>query len=127
MSRSSKLQKNFNDFLKKSLSSQQKSVIEKYEKLRNDPNNKNLLSYKNTNDYHYEALYNINDNSNELPQYSTLYLKRLEFTKNKLLEDCKKKWPKIHICKNILDLKGSVIKLFIIFFIERTNYHWAYL
>ena len=127
MSKSKKLQKNFNDFLKKNLSSQQKSLLEIYEKQQKDSNTKNLMSYKNNNDYHYETLYNVNNNSNDFPQYSSLYLKRLEFTKNKLLEDCKKKWPKIHICKNILDLKGSVIKLFIIFFIERTNYHWAYL
>jgi hypothetical protein len=55
-----------------------------------------------------------NSNSDELPQYSSLYLKRLEMTKKKLLEDSKKKWPKVHICKNILDLKGNVIILFII-------------
>jgi hypothetical protein len=68
-------------------------------------------------------------NSNDLPQYSSLYLKRLEITKKKLLEDCKKKWPKVHICKNILDLKGNVIINFIIFFefLERANYNWAHI
>ena len=127
MSKSSKLQKNFNDFLKKNLSSQQKSVIEKYEKLENDINNKNLVSYKNTSDYHYETLYNINIDSNELPQYSSLYLKRLEFTKKKLLEDCKKKWPKINICKNILDLKGSVIQFFYNIFYRKNKLSLALL
>ena len=51
----------------------------------------------------------MNNNSNDFPQYSSLYLKRLELTKPKLVDDCKKKWPKIHICNNILDLKGNVI------------------
>ena len=109
MSKSKKLQKNFNDFLKKNLSSQQKSLLEIYEKQQKDSNAKNLMSYKNNNDYHYETLYNVNNNSNDFPQYSSLYLKRLELTKPKLVDDCKKKWPKIHICNNILDLKGNVI------------------
>jgi len=114
MSKTSKKQKNLNDFIKKNISKQQKLLEEKYEKLKNDDDNKNLMSYKNTNDYHYELLYNINSNSDELPQYSSLYLKRLELTKKQLLEDCKKKWPKVHICKNILDLKGTVILFYII-------------
>jgi len=114
MSKSAKKQKNLNDFIKKNLSNQQKLIKEKYEKNKNDSNNNNLLSIKNKNDYHYELLYNINSNSDELPQYSSLYLKRLEMTKKKLLEDCKKKWPKVHICNNILDLKGNVIIIFII-------------
>ena len=121
MSKSSKLQKNFNKFLKKSLLSQQNSAIEKYEKLQNDSDNKNLISLKNANDYHYEMLYNINNKTNELPQYSSLYLKRLEYTKKKLLEDCKIKWPKIPICKNILDLKGNVITFFYNFIHFRKN------
>jgi hypothetical protein len=33
-------------------------------------------------------------------------------TKQKLIEECKQKWPKIHICQNIVDLKGNVIKYF---------------
>ena len=115
MSKSSKLPKKLNNILKKNLSSQQNSIIEKYEKLQNDSQSAKLISYENTNDYHYEILYNIKNNSNEFPQYSALYLKRLEITKKKLLEDSKIKWPKIHICKNILDLKGIVIKYFIIF------------
>lgn len=114
MSKSAKKQKNLNDFIKKNLSNQQKLIKEKYEKNQNDTNNKDLLSIKNINDYHYELLYNINSNSDELPQYSALYTKRLEMTKKKLLEDCKKKWPKVHICKNILDLKGNVKIIFII-------------
>ena len=114
MSKSSKKQKNLNDFIKKNISKQQKLLEEKYEKLKTDDDNKKLISYKNTNDYHYELLYNINSNSDELPQYSSLYLKRLEFTKKQLLEDCKKKWPKVHVCKNILDLKGTVILFYII-------------
>lgn len=113
MSKSSKIQKNLNDFLKKNLISQQNCIIEKYEKLQNEVNNKKLIPLKNTNDYHYELLYNINNTSKELPQYCSLYLKRLEFTKKKLLEDCKLKWPKVHICKNILDLKGTVINYFL--------------
>ena len=112
MSKSSKLQKNFNSFLKTNLSNQQKIVVENYEKLQNGSKYGNLISYKNTNDYHYETLYNINNTSNELPQYSSLYLKRLELTKKRLLEDCRIKWPKITVCKNILDLKGTVIKYF---------------
>ena len=130
MSKSAKKQKNLNDFIKKNLSNQQKLIKEKYEKNQNDSNNKDLLSIKNINDYHYELLYNINSNSDELPQYSTLYLKRLEMTKKKLLEDCKKKWPKVHICKNILDLKGNVIIIFIInifYILERADYHWTHL
>ena len=130
MSKSAKKQKNLNDFIKKNLSNQQKLIKEQYEKNQNDSNNKELLSIKNINDYHYELLYNINSNSDELPQYSTLYLKRLEMTKKKLLEDCKKKWPKVHICKNILDLKGNVIIIFIInifCILERTNYYWTHL
>ena len=114
MSKASKKQKNLNDFIKKNISTQQKLLEEKYEKIKNDDDNKNLISYKNLNDYHYELLYNINSNSDELPQYSSLYLKRLELTKKQLLEDCKKKWPKVHVCKNILDLKGTVIILYII-------------
>ncbi len=121
MSKSSKLSKNFDAFLKKNLSFQQNSIIEKYEKLHNDSANKKLILNDNYNDYHYEQLYNIKNNANELPQYSALYLKRLEITKKKLLEDCKIKWPKIHICKNILDLKGIVIKFFIIFPAFRKN------
>ena len=129
MSKSGKKQKNINDILKKSLSSQQKLYIEKYEKAQNDSKSDNLISLKNGNDYHYEKLYTIKSNSNDLPQYSSLYLKRLEITKKKLLEDCKKKWPKVHICKNILDLKGNVIINFIIFFefLERANYNWAHI
>ena len=116
MSKSKKLQKNFNDFLKKNLSSQQKSLLENYEKQHNDSKTKNLFSYKNNNDYHYETLYNINNNTNDFHQYSSLYLKRLELTKKKLVDDCKMKWPKIHICNNILDLKGNVIIFFIILY-----------
>ena len=116
MSKSKKLQKNFNDFLKKNLSSQQKSLLEIYEKQQKDSNTKNLTSYKNNNYYHYETLYNVNNNSNDFPQYSSLYLKRLELTKKKLVDDCKMKWPKIHICNNILDLKGNVIIFFIILY-----------
>ena len=128
MSKSAKKQKNLNDFIKKNLSNQQKLIKEQYEKKQNDSNNKELLSIKNINDYHYELLYNNNSNSDELPQYSALYLKRLEMTKKKLLEDCKKKWPKVHVCKNILDLKGNVKIIFIInifYILERTNYHWT--
>jgi len=101
--------------------SEKNQLIEKYEKLQNDSANKKLILNDNYNDYHYEQLYNIKNNANELPQYSALYLKRLEITKKKLLEDCKIKWPKIHICKNILDLKGIVIKFFIIFPAFRKN------
>ena len=130
MSKSAKKQKNLNDFIKKNLSNQQKLIKEQYEKNQNYSNKKELLSIKNINDYHYELLYNINSNSDELPQYSALYLKRLEMTKKKLLEDCKKKWPKVHVCKNILDLKGSVKIIFIInifYILERTNYHWTHI
>ena len=130
MSKSAKKQKNLNDFIKKNLSNQQKLIKEQYEKNQNDSNNKELLSIKNINDYHYELLYNINSNSDEFPQYSALYLKRLEMTKKKLLEDCKKKWPKVHVCKNILDLKGNVKIIFIInifYILERTNYLWTHI
>ena len=122
MSKSKKIQKNINDVIKKALSSQQNLLFEKYEKLNNDIDNKNLISLKNANDYHYEILYSINNNNiKELPQYSALYLKRLEYTKNKLLDDCKKKWPKIHICKNILDLKGNVIIFFYNFYFRKNK------
>ena len=129
MSKSAKKQKNLNDFIKKNLSIQQKQIKEKYEKQQSESHTIDLPN-KNNNDYHYELLYNINSNSDELPQYSSLYLRRLEMTKKKLLEDCKKKWPKVHICKNILDLKGNVIIIFIInifCILERTNYYWTHL
>ena len=115
MSKSGKLSKKLNDILKKNLATQQNIIIDNYEKLQKESEANQKISPENTNDYHYELLYNIKNNSNDLPQYSTLYLKRLEITKKKLLEDCKIKWPKIHICKNILDLKGTVNKYFIIF------------
>ena len=88
------------------LSSQQKKIIEIYE---NDIDNAQKLTPNSDNtDYNIENMDNIKHNLKELPQYSALYLKRLEMTKKILIEECKIKWAKIHICKNILDLKGSV-------------------
>ena len=88
-------------------------IIKNYCKNKDNSDNKNtLLSPKNTNDFIVESWDNIKHTLTELPQYSSLYLKRLEMTKKKLIEECKQKWPKIHICPNIVDLKGNVIKYF---------------
>lgn len=105
----SKTKKNGNFLNKKfltELSSQQKKIIEIYEK---DVDNTQILTPNpDSNDFSIENFDNIKHNLKELPQYSSLYLKRLEMTKKTLIEKCKTKWAKIHICKNILDLKGSV-------------------
>ena len=113
MSKTKKITNYFNKKQKNNLLSQQNIIIEKYENNKDNSNNKNaLLSPKNTNDLIVENWDNIKHTLTELPQYSSLYSKRLEMTKQKLIEECKQKWPKIHICQNIVDLKGNVIKYF---------------
>ena len=86
------------------------------------------MSIKNSDDYYPENFDNIKHNLKELPQYSALYLKRLELTKKCLIEESKKKWPKIHICPNILDLKGKVSEyLYLIknfYYLGRTSNNW---
>ena len=91
----------------KNLLSQQNKIKEKYEN-KIDENGKELMSIKTPDDFYPENSDNIKHNLKELPQYSSLYLKRLELTKNSLNEESEKKWPKTHICRNILDLKGRV-------------------
>ena len=111
MSETKQIKSFFNIKHKKNLLSQQNIIKEEYEKLGNNSlNNIKFLSTKNTNDYNPENWDNIKHNLKELPQYSSLYLKRLEMTKKTLIDECKKKWPKTHICPNILDLKGKVNK-----------------
>ena len=109
MSEKNQIKNYFNIKNKKNLLSQQNIIKEEYEKLSNKSlNNAKFLPIKNSNDYNPENWDNIKHNLKELPQYSSLYLKRLEMTKKTLIEECKKKWSKTHICPNILDLKGKV-------------------
>lgn len=106
MSKTKKSENFLNKKFLTQLSSQQKKTIEIYE---NDIDNTQILTPNpDNNDYSIANFDNIKHNLKELPQYSTLYLKRLEMTKKALIEECKFKWAKVHICKNILDLKGSV-------------------
>ena len=91
--------------IKKNLLAQQNKLKEIY--LSNDINTDNILQ-KIPNDYSQTNCDNIKHSLTELPQYSSYYLKRLEMTKGALMEGCKKKWPKISLCENILDLKGKV-------------------
>lgn len=109
------------------LLSQQNSIKDKYEKI-NIENNKELMSIKKPDDYYPGNFDNIKHNLKELPQYSSLYLKRLELTKKKLIEESKNKWPKIHICPNILDLKGKVSNnIYLIinyYYLGRINNNW---
>lgn len=108
------------------LLSQQNKIKEKYESFGIAENNKKIAPYQDSNDFYEDNFDNIKHTLKELPQYSSLYLKRLEMTKTTLLEESKKKWPKIQICPNILDLKGKVRKFFLIifYFLERINYYW---
>ena len=109
----SKSKQNKNFLNKKALNnllSQQNKIKEKYENLNISENNKKMTANKNSDDFYEDNNDNIKHTLKELPQYSSLYLKRLEMTKTNLIEECKKKWPKIHICPNILDLKGKVRK-----------------
>ena len=72
----------FNIKNKSNLLSQQNKIKEEYEKLGNNSvANEKFLLTKNTNDYNAENWDNIKHNLKELPQYSSLYLKRLEMTK----------------------------------------------
>ena len=107
MSKSKGCKNILNKNIKGNLLSQQNKLKELYEKGNND--NK-LISPKNTNDFYPNNFDGIEQNLQELPQYSSLYLKRLEMTKKYLINESKNKWPKIHICPNILDLKGKVSK-----------------
>lgn len=111
-----------NKNIKGNLLSQQNKIKELYDKENND--NK-LISPKNTNDFYPNKLDNIEHNLKELPQYSSLYLKRLDMTKKYLMSESKKKWPNIKICPNILDLKGKVSKFsYNIPHKERTDNNW---
>ena len=104
----SKQPKNFiNNKTIKNLISQQNRIKENYENTKNISDN-NLMSIKNRDDFFEEHSEDIKHTLKELPQYSSLYLKRLEMTKKSLIKESKENWPKIHICKNILDLKGQV-------------------
>ena len=104
----SKQTKNFiNKKTLKNLLSQQNKIKENYENTQKISDN-NLMSIKNTDDFFEENSEDIKHTLKELPQYSSLYLKRLEMTKTNLIKESKQNWPKIHICKNILDLKGQV-------------------
>lgn len=108
MSKAKKLGNYLNKKTLKQLSSLQNKIIENYEKNQNEDNSEKILPNKISNDFCIENLDNYKHNLKELPQYSSLYLKRLEMTKNSLFEESKKKWPKTYICPNILDLKGKV-------------------
>ena len=126
MSESKKAKNYINKKTLKNLLSQQNKIKENYENNKIILDN-NLISIKNTDDFFEENSEDIKHNLNELPQYSSLYLKRLEMTKQNLIKESKKNWPKIHICKNILDLKGQVrYIIFIIhyFYLGRINYNW---
>ena len=104
----SKQTKNFiNNKAIKNLLSQQTKIKENYENTKNISDN-DLMPIKNTDDFFEENSEDIKHTLKELPQYSSLYLKRLEMTKKTLIKESKENWPKIHICKNILDLKGQV-------------------
>ena len=114
MSKTKQIKSFFNNKSKNNLLSQQNIIKKKYENLeKNIDNNEKFLSTKNSNDFNAENCDNIKHNLKELPQYSSLYLKRLEMTKKTLIQECKNKWPKIHICPNILDLKGTVNNYFL--------------
>lgn len=109
MSKTKIIKNYFNNNIKNNLLLQQNAIKDKYENEGKNPNNKEkFLPIKDANDFYPENFDNIKHNLNELPQYSSHYLKRLEMTKKTLIEECKNKWPKIHICPNILDLKGEV-------------------
>lgn len=110
MSKRDKFINYFNNRHKTNLLAQNNNIKEIYENQKDIDNNNQLLSTKNENDFNIENWDNIKHTLKELPQYSSLYIRRLEMTRKKLIKECKNKWPKIHICPNILDLKGSVIK-----------------
>lgn len=115
MKTNTNLNKNFLNNLKL----QQNIIISTYE---NVEDKKELLSTKIP-DYNCDNWDNIKHDLDELPQYTSLYLKRLEATKPNLLSSSKLKWPKVHICQNILDLKGKVSIYYN--FLERANNFWV--
>ena len=102
--------KNFlNGNFKKSLMAQQKNLIQLYENLESLEYIRNKPKIEpNFPDYFYEKNLSFNHDSKNLQQYSIIYHKRLDKTKPKLIDECKKKWPSIKICENILGLKGNV-------------------
>lgn len=114
MSKSKQAKTFINNKTLKNLLSQQNKIKENYENSKKCSDDV-LMSIKNIDDFFEDYSENIKHTLKELPQYSSLYLKRLEMTKNSLINECKLNWPKIHICNNILDLKGQVRLSLIIF------------
>jgi hypothetical protein len=106
---------------KKSLLKQQESLIEFYNNInqRND-----VVLEKDYNYYACNKFYNIKDNNENIIN-TNIFNIRLMQTKENLINLSKIKWPNTPICKSILELKGSVNKINIIFLIVgRKNSHW---
>ena len=98
-----------NENFKQNLLVQQNNLIKFNESLEtlNEIRNKPKIE-PNFPDYFYERNLSFNYDSKTLQQYSIIYHNRLNKTKQKLIDECKKKWPSIKICENILGLKGNV-------------------
>jgi len=95
---------------KENLLKQQESLIEFYNNI--DQNNNIILN--NDSNYYTNNTFNIKGNYENITNCNIFNI-RLMQTKENLTKLSKIKWPNTDICKNILELKGSVNKINIIF------------
>ena len=105
---------------KENLLKQQESLIEFYNNI--DQNNNIILN--NDSNYYTNNIFNIKGNYENITN-SNIFNIRLMQTKENLAKLSKIKWPNTDICESILELKGSVNKINIIFLIlGRKNFNW---
>ena len=95
---------------KENLLKQQESLIEFY---NNIDQNINII-LNNDSNYYTNNTFNIKGNYENITN-SNIFNIRLMQTKENLAKLSKIKWPNTDICKSILELKGSVNKINIIF------------
>jgi hypothetical protein len=106
---------------KKNLLKQQDNLIEFYNNINQ---NNHIILDNDSNYYTNNAFYKIKDNNKNITN-SNIFNIRLIQTKENLTKLSKIKWPTTTICKNILELKGNVNKINIIFLIlGRKSHNW---
>ena len=106
---------------KKNLLKQQENLIEFYNNINQ---NNHIILDNDSNYYTNNEFYKIKDNNKNITN-SNIFNIRLIQTKENLTKLSKIKWPTTAICKNILELKGNVNKINIIFLIlGRKSHNW---
>ena len=106
---------------KKNLLKQQESLIEFYNNINQDSH---IVLDNDSNCYTNIKFYNIKDNNENITN-SNIFNIRLNQTKENLIKLSKIKWPNTSICKSILEMKGNVNKINIIFLIlGRKSHNW---